>query len=32
MQTALAALSLLAIGLTMTRRDALPWGVNDALR
>ena len=28
----MAALSLLAIGLAMTRRDALPWDANDALQ
>ncbi len=28
----MVALSLLAIGLTMTRRDALPWGANETLR
>ncbi len=28
----MAALSLLAIGRTMTRRDALPWGANEVLR
>jgi copper(I)-binding protein len=28
----MAALSLLAIGIAMTRRDALPWDANDALQ
>ncbi len=28
----MAALSLLAIGLAITRRDALPWGTSDALQ